>query len=169
MLGLTACAWLDSLGATTIACDVSETRLAQAPRFGARHLAKPDTLTELVKSLTNGRGADVALELSGSPAASEAALEVLRVGGTAVWVGAVSPTPTVPVHPEAIVRRCLTLTGIHNYTPQDLAAAIDFLAANHTRFPFAELVARSFPLADVNAAFHFAETERLVRVALVCE
>jgi alcohol dehydrogenase len=166
MLGLTACAWLDALGFTAVACDVSDTRLSQATRFGARHRAKPDALAELVKSLTNGRGADAALELSGSPDAARAALEVLRVGGVAVWAGAVSPTEAVPVLPEAVVRRCLTLTGVHNYAPHDLAEAVRFLAANHARYPFAELVTKSFPLADVNDAFAFAESERPVRVGV---
>ncbi|MBN9117926.1 MAG: zinc-binding dehydrogenase [Planctomycetes bacterium] len=168
MLGLTACAWLESLGATAIACDVSDARLAQATRFGARHLAKPDALAELVKSLTHGRGADAALELSGSPQASAAALGVLRVGGTAVWAGAVSPTDPVPVLPETIVRRCLTVTGVHNYAPPDLADAVRFLAAKHERFPFAELVTKSFPLANVTDAFRFAESERPVRVSVAC-
>ena len=124
MLGLTACAWLDALGATVVACDVSDTRLSQAVRFGARHLAKPDALTELARSLTNGRGADVTLELSGSPHASAAALDILRTGGTVVWAGTVSPTDPVPVAPETIVRRCLTITGVHNYDPADLVAAV---------------------------------------------
>ncbi|VTR91035.1 alcohol dehydrogenase : Phosphonate catabolism associated alcohol dehydrogenase OS=Planctomyces limnophilus (strain ATCC 43296 / DSM 3776 / IFAM 1008 / 290) GN=Plim_1903 PE=4 SV=1: ADH_N: ADH_zinc_N [Gemmata massiliana] len=169
MLGLTACAWADALGMTAIACDVSDGRLSQAARFGARHLAKPDALADLVKSLTQGRGADLALELSGAPDASRTALDVLRVGGTAVWVGAVFPTPPVSIEPETIVRRCLTVTGIHNYAPRDLASAVEFLAANHTRFPFAELVSKSFPLAEVNEAFRFAEAERPVRVAVACD
>ncbi|MCI0699581.1 MAG: zinc-binding dehydrogenase [Planctomycetia bacterium] len=169
MLGLTACAWAESLGLTVIACDMSDSRLSQSTRFGARHLAKPDALAELVKSLTDGRGADVALELSGSPDASRAAVEVLRVGGTAVWVGAVFPTEPVSVSPETIIRRWLTITGVHNYAPQDLASAIHFLAANYTRFPFAELVSKSFPLAEVNEAFRFADAERPVRVAVACE
>jgi putative phosphonate catabolism associated alcohol dehydrogenase len=168
MLGLTACAWLDVLGATAVACDVSDTRLSHAARFGARHLAKPDALADLVKSLTAGRGADAALELSGSPTASASALEVLRVGGTAVWAGTVSPTDPVPVLPEVLVRRCLTIAGVHNYTPHDLATAIEFLATHHKRFPFAELVAKTFPLAEVNDAFQFAEAERPVRVAVAC-
>lgn len=168
MLGLTACAWLDALGLTAVACDVSAARLTQAARFGARHLAKPDALAELVLSLTNGRGADAAFELSGSHAACTAALDVLRTGGTAVWAGAVSPTDAVPLLPEAVVRRCLTLTGVHNYAPGDLADAVRFLAANHTRYPFAELVPPPFALADVNAAFRFAERERPVRAAVEC-
>lgn len=169
MLGLTACAWLDALGHTPVACDVSPARLAQATRFGAKHTAKPDALPELVRSLTDGRGADAALELSGSHAACAAALNVLRIGGTAVWAGAVSPTDAVPLPPEALVRRCLTLTGVHNYGPEDLAAAVQFLGIYHTHYPFAELVSAPFPLADVNAAFEFAERERPVRVAVACD
>ncbi|MDY3554041.1 zinc-binding dehydrogenase [Gemmata sp. JC717] len=169
MLGLTACAWAEALGITAIACDVSDARLAQAARFGARHLAKPDALADLVKSVTHGRGADTALELSGAPEAARVSLEVLRVGGTAAWAGAVFPTDPVPVLPEQVIRRCLTVTGVHNYAPPDLDAAVRFLAANHVRFPFAELVAKSFPLADVNGAFRFAEAERPVRVAVVCD
>jgi D-arabinose 1-dehydrogenase-like Zn-dependent alcohol dehydrogenase len=168
MLGLTACAWGNALGLTVVACDVCDARLARAAQFGAAHTAKPDALPELVKSLTGGRGADLALELSGSPEAARAALDVLRAGGTAVWAGTVAPTEPVPVFPESVVRRCLTVTGIHNYAPHDLAAAIAFLATHHERYPFVELVAKSFPLVEVDAAFRFAEAQRPVRVALAC-
>lgn len=86
-----------------------------------------------------------------------------------MWVGAVFPTAPVPVFPEAVIRRCLTVTGVHNYAPQDLADAIQFLEANHFRYPFAELVSKSFSLSDVNDAFQFAEAERPVRVAVACD
>ena len=35
MLGLAACAWLEALGATAVACDARDTRLSQAVRFAA--------------------------------------------------------------------------------------------------------------------------------------
>jgi alcohol dehydrogenase len=168
MLGLTACAWLDTLGATVIACDASTTRLYQAARFGARHLAKPDDLVEVAASLTHGRGADAAFELSGSSRAATAALGVVRTGGTVVWAGTVAPTVSVAVDPEMVVRRCLKIVGVHNYAPPDLAAAIEFLAARHTRYPFAELVANTFPLDEVDAAFHFASAKHPIRVAIAC-
>jgi alcohol dehydrogenase len=167
MLGLTACAWLDALGAVPVACDVSA-RLALAARFGAKFAAHPHELADVVAGATVGRGADAALELSGAPAACAASLEVLRIGGTAVWVGAVSPTEPVPVPPEALVRRCLTLRGVHNYAPADLLAAVAFLEAHHARYPFADLVARTFPLLAVNDALAFAEAEKPVRVAVDC-
>jgi alcohol dehydrogenase len=168
MLGLTACAMAAAAGAVVVVTDVDDTRLSLAGRFGASRAARPAEVVELVRLLTAGRGADVALELSGSPPAAGLSLDVVRTGGTAVWVGAVSPVAAVPVNPEAVVRRCLTVRGVHNYAPADLAAAVEFLAANHDRFPFAELVARSFPLTEVDAAFRFAEAQRPVRVAVTC-
>ncbi len=166
MLGLTACAWADSTGLTVIACDISDHRLDEAARFGAHHRTKPEQLPELVKEITQGRGADFALELSGSPEGACSTVEQLRIGGVAVWVGAVFPTPPVALVPEQLVRRCLTITGVHNYAPRDLATAVAFLAANHRHYPFAELVARTFPLTQVNEALAFAEKEQPLRVAV---
>lgn len=167
MLGLTACAMASACGAeAVIACDVDDSRLSLARRFGATHAVKPGEAVAAAKELTAGRGADFALELSGSPAAAALSLDVLRTGGTAAWVGAVLPTDPVVVRPEAIVRRCLTVVGVHNYAPWHLRAAVEFLAAQHARFPFAELVSRTFPLAEADAAFRFAEAERPVRVAV---
>jgi alcohol dehydrogenase len=168
MLGLTACAWIAAAGDAAIACDVDATRLADARRFGAAHATEPAQLLESVRARTDGRGADLALELSGSPVAAKLALDVLRIGGTAVWVGAVYPTAAVCLSPEDVVRRCLTVAGVHNYAPGDLAAAVDFLASSQHRFPFAELTVRTFPLDAVAAAFDFAERERAVRVSVDC-
>jgi alcohol dehydrogenase len=167
MLGLTACAMAAAAGATAVvACDVDDTRLSLARRFGATHAVKPAEAVAAAKDLTAGRGADVALELSGSPSAAALSLDVLRTGGTAVWVGAVLPTDPVAVRPEAVVRRCLSVVGVHNYAPWHLRTAIDFLAHNHARFPFAELVARTFSLDEADAALAFAGSARPVRVAV---
>jgi putative phosphonate catabolism associated alcohol dehydrogenase len=166
MLGLSACAWATVNGHRAIACDRDDTRLSLAIRFGAMLATKPDTLVEQVLATTAGRGADLVLELSGSAAATRSSLEVLRMGGTAVWVGTVSPTEPVSVLPEEIVRRCLTITGIHNYAPSDLASAIAFLMDHHSRFPFAELVSHTFPLDSATAAFEFAESAHPIRVAI---
>jgi alcohol dehydrogenase len=168
MLGLTACAALRAIPnvETVIACDSSDSRLSLAGGFGATHAARPDSLLERARQLTHGRGVDLALELSGSPAAAALSLDVLRTGGTAVWAGAVRPTEAVPVHPETIVRKCLSLHGVHNYAPLHLQQAVEFLAAHGERFPFAQLVERCISLEDVNEAFAFAEKERPIRVAV---
>jgi alcohol dehydrogenase len=120
-----------------------------------------------VADLTAGRGADVVLEMSGTQAAIQGGLRLLRVGGRAVWVGAVLPVAPVSVPPEMVVRNHLSIFGVHNYQPRDLAAAVDFLKLHHRQYPFAEVVERSYPLADAVAAFAYAEAARPVRVAVV--
>ena len=82
-------------------------------------------------------------------------------------VGSVFPTPAVPVVPEKIVRQHLTVRGIHNYAPDDLAQSIAFMADHADRFPFASLVAQSFPLRDAEHAMAFALENKPHRVAIV--
>ena len=170
MLGLTACAMARAQGAyEVIACDVDAARLAAAERFGATRYVladDADALKGAVAAATDGRGVDLALELSGAAVAMEAGLDLLRIGGRYVLVGAVFPGPAVAVSPESVIRRLLSIHGLHNYTPADLARAVAFLADNHARYPFAELVAETFPLSEANAAFQHAIQGRAHRVAV---
>ena len=66
--------------------------------------------------------------------------KVSRMGGTALIAGTALPVPPVVIDPERVVRRLLTIRGLHNYTPRDLVAAVDFLEAGQHSFPFAELI-----------------------------
>jgi alcohol dehydrogenase len=172
MLGLTAAAMAAERGAReVIVCDPDASRLGWAARFGATrtvHLANPaSALTDTVAQATAGRGVDVALELSGDPAAIEAGLPLLCTGGHYVWVGAVFPTREVALSPELIVRRLLRIEGVHNYTPADLLRAVEFLDAAQSRFPFAELVTARFALADAEQAFRHAAQAHAPRVAIL--
>lgn len=167
-LGLTACAMARSAGATAVIVSEPEpTRRERALAFGATHAFAPDELPTALGGVTAGRGADLALELAGTKATVEAGLKRTRIGGTLVLAGTVLPTPAVALDPEAAVRRLLTLRGVHNYVPADLATALDFLAGPGRRFPFAELVARSYRLAEVEQAFAHAHAHPGVRVAVV--
>ena len=164
MLGLTAAAI--SPAKYRIVVDPQLSRLALAKTFGATHTATPGELADCLRSLTSGRGADVVLEMSGIPAAVEQAIASARIGGTVILVGSVFPTRPIPLLAEDIVRRCLTIRGVHNYAPADLLTAIQFLGEHGHRFPFAAQVARTFPLAEVAAAFAFAEAETPIRVGI---
>ena len=176
MLGLTACAMARSLGAgEVIAADVDAGRLEIARRFGATRVVlvtgddcpHRDPLAKVVQEATAGRGVDLALELSGAGSAVGAGLQLTRIGGHLVLVGAVFPASPVPVDAEQVVRRLLNIHGVHNYHPQDLAAAVGFLAENSTRFPFPELVTKTFPLTECEAAFAHSIRHRPLRVAVL--
>ena len=72
-----------------IAVDVSEQKLESSRRFGATDTvdAHKEDSVEALKSMTNGRGVDVAIEAIGNPDTVTAAVRSLRRGGTAVQVG----------------------------------------------------------------------------------
>ena len=83
-----------------------------------------------------------------------------------MFVGAVFPTRPLKIDAEQIVRRLLTIRGLHNYMPEDLAAAIDFLSAAAPQYPFAELVSSPLPLSRVDEAFNEAIAGPSLRVAV---
>jgi putative phosphonate catabolism associated alcohol dehydrogenase len=171
MLGLTACAMARSDGAReVIVCDVDEDRLQLASQFGATRCVRigedGKEVAAAVEEATSGRGVDLAIELSGAPSAVEAGLELLRIGGRYVLVGSVFPQRAVSIAAESVVRRLLTIRGLHNYTPADLDRAIAFLSANHERFPFRGLVSDTFPLVEAQRAFTHAIAARVLRVAV---
>lgn len=167
MLGLTACAMAESLGAGKVVCiDPVTSRLDRAVSFGATHVATPLGLSEIASDTTGDLGFDVVLELSGSPAAFHAGWPLLRIGGTLVLVGAVFPGPPVPVALEQIVRRHVTIRGIHNYAPRHLVAAVDFLAAHHKRVPFAGLVSQWYSLTSVSDAFAGSASPDKIRIGV---
>jgi threonine dehydrogenase-like Zn-dependent dehydrogenase len=96
----------------------------------------------------------------------QAGLSLLRIGGTLVLAGTVLPTAAVALDPETVVRRWLTLRGVHNYTPVDLQTAVDFLEKQGENYPFAGLVGPSYPLAEVEQAFSHAHAHPGTRVAV---
>ncbi len=154
MLGLTASAMARAAGAKEVVCvDPVASRRERALHFGATKAVAPADLAAAAAEVVGDLGFDVILELSGSNAAFHAAWPLLRLGGTLVLVGSVFPGEPVPIAMEQIVRRQLTIRGIHNYAPRHLQQAVDFLAANHSQFPFAELVTEWFDLKDVAQAF----------------
>ena len=124
-------------------------------------------LRRAVDEVTDRRGADVVLELSGDPHAAETGCRLARIGGTCIWVGAVSPGPAVSLSAELVVRRMLTIRGVHNYAPVDLKTALEFLNRSAEKYPFESLVERTFPLSEAQAAFEYAERGGTLRVAVV--
>lgn len=168
VLGLNAIAMASAYGAAeVIGCDISETRADVAKSFGATRFALPGEIAAVAKAASSGRGADVMLEFSGSSDAVTAGLATLRVGGVAVIAGTAAPGKPVELSPEGLVRRMLTIKGLHNYAPRDLVTAVNFLVENKDRFPFDAFRGESHGLSDINAAFEAATKSGGKRVSVV--
>lgn len=161
LLGCTVVAWLARRGVKVAAVDSAPPRLALAQRCGAAEVFTPDQLPREYQ-------ADATLELSGSLAGVQCCWKHVRVGGMIVLIGTVSPTPAWPIVPEQLVRRCLTVRGLHNYRPSDLEDAVAFLAEHGASLPWERLGPR-YPLADAESAFRYAEEYRPPRVFIDCQ
>jgi threonine dehydrogenase-like Zn-dependent dehydrogenase len=167
MLGLTACAIARSAGAVSVVCvEPNPERRERAYRFGATHVAEGERLASVAKQAGLAHGFDAVLELSGHPSTFEFAWPLIRMGGRLVLVGSVFPAAPVSIAFEQIVRRQLTIRGIHNYAPRHLAAAVQFLARHHSAFPFADLVKQWVPLDSIADAFGLAKDPTAIRIGV---
>ncbi len=168
MLGLTCAAMAKSLGAkAVIVTDINPNRLDLARRFGATTVllaSNQENVKEAIQTTTSGRGVDVLFEMSGARAAVASSVDLVRIGGTCVWVGSVFPDEPIPLLAETVARKILSIHGVHNYRPDDLGFGLDFLARHHNDFPFESLVATRFPLEKTQEALEYAAGSEEVRV-----
>jgi threonine dehydrogenase-like Zn-dependent dehydrogenase len=91
-----------------LAVDSVAERLALAERFGAEAVVLDDSATQAsVREASDGRGADVVLEVVGSPSACRLAYELVRIGGTISAPG-VHNEPHFPFSPGQVYDKNLT-------------------------------------------------------------
>lgn len=169
LIGLTASAMATDRGATVIVSDPDPARRSLAHRFGAVATVDPRDGTPGIRAALDAhRRADVniVIEASGAGAAVAAGLDVVGVGGVVVLVGSVFPADPVPLDAEGIVRRLVSLCGVHNYAADDLVAAARFLLARYRAYPFAALVGETFPLTRLDDAVVVAATAEHVRIGV---
>ncbi|WP_243862278.1 alcohol dehydrogenase catalytic domain-containing protein [Frigoribacterium faeni] len=171
LIGLTVAAMASDSGARVVVVDPDASRRALAARFGAVATAcpaaAPGSDDSVEHALRAAGGAPlVAVEASGSSAAVASAMALLGTGGVAVLVGSVFPAPAVPFDAESVVRRLVTVRGVHNYAPRHLVAAARFVEERHTAWPLAELVGEVVALAELDAGIAAAAAGGSVRVGV---
>jgi alcohol dehydrogenase len=172
-LGLYAAALAKHYGCRKIiVTDILDHRLEFIKGFGATDTLNTECMTgeqvvEAVRTLTGGFGVDGVLEVAGVPALIPVGLKCLRIGGRFVEVGTVSPGATFSYDACDIVRRQLTVKGIHNYDTKHLQMAVDFLSMTRNQFPFIDIVTRRVSLADTTKGMKIAESGEAIRVAVL--
>jgi L-iditol 2-dehydrogenase len=94
-----------------IAVDLEDSKLEIAKSLGADWVLNPksvDVIAE-VKKLTDGKGADVSLEVVGATPTVKTAIECTRKGGAITLVGNLAPNVELPL--QAVVTRELSIYG----------------------------------------------------------
>jgi putative phosphonate catabolism associated alcohol dehydrogenase len=173
LLGLYGAAMAKARGARcVIGLDAVAARLEIAKKFGADHVidighTAPRAVVDAVRKLCRPDGPDAVIEVCGVPDVIPQGLKMLRTGGRYVLAGLVNPDADVTIDANMLVKRWVTMRGIHNYHPRHLIQALDFVMANRKRFPFKEIVDSKFALKDLDAAFKKASERTVLRAAIV--
>ncbi len=79
--------------ARIIAIDVVDSRLQMAKDCGATHVinSKTDNVAKIIAEMTDEGGVDVVFDAVGAPATINDGVEIVRCGGTVVWIGLAVP------------------------------------------------------------------------------
>lgn len=168
ILGISACAMAKFAGAEKVASmDLNPERVKNTFNFGADlGLDAGVSSIEILQETNPWGGIDVVIDTSGSAEAMEKGLEILNIGGISIWVGAVYSQRNISFNAEQIVRKLLTIKGLHNYIPADLAYAIDFLEKSKVTYPFNSLVENEYNLDQLDFAFEVANTSNNYRIGI---
>ena len=113
-IGLTTITAAKVFGATTvIACDLIDEKLEIAKEMGADYVLNSGkcNLVEEVKMLTNGIGADAAIDITGVSSAIISSLQSVRRAGRMVCVGLPSKEVTMNLTEDLIYRQ-VEMTGV---------------------------------------------------------
>jgi L-iditol 2-dehydrogenase len=156
-VGLYGVAAARAFGARRVICfGAPDGRLDVATAFGADavcNIEKTDAKqrAELVRSFTDGRGADLVFECSGSHHALEEAIGITRMGGRIVVIGAGDPQPA-QIPGMAFVMKQISVHGIRSAGIEYYREALAFLAAQKDNFPFERLFGETYSLAEIPKA-----------------
>jgi len=150
-----------------IAIDLSDARLESATKFGADttiNNGREDAAARIME-LTDGLGADVALEAVGVPATFELATELIRPGGRVANIGVHGHSATL--HLEKLWGRDVTITTglVDSYTIPQLMRLVASGRLDPTLF-----ATHHFSLDDTMAAYDtFADAANTHALKVVLE
>ena len=139
-------------GAQVKVVEINPHRVEMLKRFGLDTLGPETDAVHALKEWTDGRGADVAFEVSGSPDAARVITEVVRVWGAVAVIG---------IHAEPVLfslyslfARELRVHGSRLYTRTAWEQAIQLVASRS--IAVAPLVSRVIPLEDLQQGMEAA-------------
>ena len=163
-LGLYATAVAREMGAEQIiVIDGIDARLKLAQELGAhavidvKDITEPRKRSQKVLDLTGNWGADVVVEVVGIPDVVNEGIRMLARGGRYLELGNITARATYKADPSLLVGANRSIHGVSLYTPFTLKKAIDFLERSRDTLPLDKLFSHTYPLEDIDQAFHEAD------------
>jgi L-iditol 2-dehydrogenase len=137
-------------GARVIAIGRRKTQLHRAEAAGADELISTEQISrpaKMVRSLTQGRGADVAIEAVGNPETWHWAVDMVRRGGTVNFFGGCPNESKVSLDTSLLHYSEITCKASFHHTPSHIRKALDIISGGAIRAR--DFVNREEPLANL--------------------
>lgn len=127
MIGMGAIVRAALRGATVVAVDIDDEKLAVAKAVGAHEgvNSRTEDLRERIAACTEGRMADVVIEAVGAPVTQRAAIDCVGFTGRVVFIGYAKDDTTFST--RLFVQKELNVYGSRNAQPEDFRAVIGYL------------------------------------------
>lgn len=170
-VGLNSVQGAASCGANSVvAVDLSDSKLEAAKRFGATHTINPSkaSLSEQVRTLTNGRGADFVFVTVGVKAAFDESYALLSRTGTAVLVGIPADGVMSEIDPGAIAEGSQRIIGSKMGSSR-IRVDVPYLIGQYKqgRLKLDELISGRYPLEEINEAISSVNRGEALRNVVV--
>ncbi len=158
-----------AFGATeVIAVDVRDDKLEAARKLGATQVvnaAEADAVAEVL-ALTDGRGADVAIEALGRPETVVGAFLMTRDGGRTVVIGIAPGQATAAIEVTRLVRRGIRLIGSYGCRVRiDMPNVLRL--ASSGQVGVSNAITRRYPLAEADQAYQALNRGEIIGRAIV--
>jgi 2-desacetyl-2-hydroxyethyl bacteriochlorophyllide A dehydrogenase len=151
-------------GAHVAVAEINPFRLDLLRKYGLEAIGPERDAVRWVEGWTDGTGADVAFEVTGSAAAARVVTDVVRVWGT-VSIVAIHAEP-VPVNLYRLFARELVVHGARLYARADWEEAIRLLATGAV--DVTPLISRRLPLEALQQGMEEALAGGPVMKVLIC-
>lgn len=158
-IGLLAVALLKLRGArNVIVSDATGFRLETAKKMQADHTinSREVDFIDAVKTITQGKMCDFAIEAVGISQTAANSLDCLRIGGTVVWIG--NAQKMVEVNMQKIVTTELTIKGNYVYDFAGFRESLRLL--ENKEIDISPLMTNVYPLSEGVKAFKDLENNR---------
>lgn len=164
MVGLGAVVRAALRGATVVAVDLDDEKLALAKEVGAKYVinSKTTNVHDEVMRISQGFGADVVIEAVGNPITYNMAIDEVSFTGRVVYIGYAKSE--VSFQTKLFVQKELTIRGSRNALPEDFRAVISYL--NQNNFPYSKFISKIVKPEEAETALNewAAQPQKVFRI-----
>jgi len=163
----------ESGASKVIVIGAPRSRLELAKKFGADYTIDIEEVRDQgnrvkqILELTDGLGADIVLECAGVPSAVKEGIDMVRDGGKYLILGHYANSGTIDINPHFITKKQISIFGSWSSEPRHLVFGVKLMERIYKKYPFEEMISKTFPLEKVNDAIELMKHGKVMKSVIV--